>query len=240
MTLSPSANPFFSCISSSKLSKRNHFLCKAKDRFSHFDFNLFCKILSEWESSPTLHSCFSHWQKFVRVCDEPNSLSFHVLSFNVRGLDHRWQEVLLLISSFKFDALVLLETGVIDISFYEKIFYNFKIFYQKGENRNGGILVLVKERISVSRVCCKLPNVSLLMLKEKSNLGYLVYMHRLVNRGRGTTFPRFYLRNVLFMVISMLILCKMDRKLTYYWNGLMINYCRKLYQTLQLRYAHPE
>jgi hypothetical protein len=35
MSLSPLAIPFFSCISSSKLSKRNYFLFKAKDRFSH-------------------------------------------------------------------------------------------------------------------------------------------------------------------------------------------------------------
>ena len=113
MSLSPLALPFFSCASPSKLSKRNYFLCKAKSSLSHFDFNLFCKILQEWESSRNLHSCFSQWQSFTSVYDKPSSLSFHVLLFNVRGLDFRWQEVLLLISSFKFDVLILLETAVI-------------------------------------------------------------------------------------------------------------------------------
>jgi hypothetical protein len=173
MSLSPSAIPFFSCISSSKLSKRNHFLCKAKTCLSHFDFNLFSEILSEWECSLNLHSCFSQWQKFVPVCDKTNSSSFHVLSFNVRGLDHRWEEVLLLISSFKFDVLVLLETGVIDTSFHQKIFSNFKIFYQKGENRNGGVLVLIKEGIPISRVACELPNVVVIDVKGEEDFRIL-------------------------------------------------------------------
>ena len=165
MTLSPRAVPFFSCVSPSKLSKRNHFLCKAKDSLSHFDFNLFCKILEEWESTPNLYSCFAHWQKFTSISDTPSSSPCHVLSFNVRGLDLRWQEVLLLVSSFKFDALILIETGEIDISFHEKIFSNFKIYYQKGENRNGGVLMLIREGILCNRVPCKLANVCVVDIK---------------------------------------------------------------------------
>jgi hypothetical protein len=165
MSLSPSACSFFSCISPSKLAKRNYFLCKAKDRLSHFDFNLFCKILKEWESSPSLPSCFALWQKFVPVHGTSNSSSLRILSFNVRGLDLRWQEILLLISSFKFDALILLETGVFDTSFHENFFSNFKSFYQKGGNRNGGVLVLIRNDIAVSRVPCNLPNVCVIDIK---------------------------------------------------------------------------
>lgn len=100
MSLSPYAIPFFSCVPPSKLSKRNYYLCKAKNSLSHFDFNLFCKILEEWESCPNLDSCLSQWQCTTATSEEPSSSSFHVLLFNVRGLDFRWQEVLLLISSF--------------------------------------------------------------------------------------------------------------------------------------------
>lgn len=111
MSLSPSAIPFFSCTSSYKLVKRDHFLCKAKNCLSSFDFNLFCEILMEWESSLFLHSCFSLWQELTPVCDVKDHSSLRVLSFNVRGLDLRWHEVLLLISSFKLDILILLESS---------------------------------------------------------------------------------------------------------------------------------
>ncbi|CAF2948356.1 unnamed protein product [Rotaria sp. Silwood2] len=175
MTLSPFAVPFFSCTSSYKLSKRNHFLCKAKASLSPFDFNLFCEILEEWETYPNLHSCFSRWQNFVQVSgkSKPKFLSYSILSFNVRGLDLRWQEVLLLISSFKFDILVLIETGMIDISFYEKIFSNFKIFFQKGENKHGGIVVLVREGIISSRIRCDLPNVCVVDIKGEEDFRLL-------------------------------------------------------------------
>ena len=159
MSLSPSAIPFFSCTSSYKLAKRDHFLCKAKNCLSPFDCNLFCEILMEWESSLVLHSCFSLWQELIPVRDVKCHSSLRVLSFNVRGLDLRWHEVLLLISSFKLDILILLETGVFDSSFMRKIFSGYKSFYQKGENRNGGVLLLVKDFLGVKRVPCNLPNV---------------------------------------------------------------------------------
>src|SRR5437868_5248303 len=110
MSSSSSSLPFFSCISSHKLHKRNYFLCKAKECLSFFEFNLFCEVLKEWECSITLRSCFSVWQKFVPVYVNPSLSSLHILSFNVRGLDLRWQEVLRLQDSFKFDVLILLET----------------------------------------------------------------------------------------------------------------------------------
>ena len=165
MSLSSSATPFFFCTSLDKRSKRDYFLCKAKDRLSSFDFNLFCEILQKWKSCLLLHSCFSLWQKAIPACDIRNPSSLRVLPFNVRGLDLRWQEVLLLISSFKFNILVLLETGVFDASFIQKIFSDYKSFYQKGEHRNGGVLVLVGNDLCVKRVTCNLPNVCVVDVK---------------------------------------------------------------------------
>jgi hypothetical protein len=86
---------------------RELFLCKANVYLSGFDFSLFFEILTEWESCPMLSSCFSIWKSFLpRESTLENSL--HVLSFNVRGL---------LTSSFNFDILILLETGLMDFSF---------------------------------------------------------------------------------------------------------------------------
>ncbi|CAF2066750.1 unnamed protein product [Rotaria magnacalcarata] len=39
------------------------------------------------------------------------------------------------------------------------------MFYQKGENKNGGVLVLLKLDIQVTRIECKLPNVCILNIK---------------------------------------------------------------------------
>lgn len=165
MSLSVSACPFFSCPSSYNLCKRNDFLSKASTIFSPFDFNLFSEILMEWESSVFLDHCFSKWQKYIQNEENSCFLSRYILSFNVRGLDLRWHEVILLSSSLKSDIIILLETGNIDLSFYEKIFNNFRIFYQKGENKNGGVLILVKHELQVSRIECKLPNVCVIEIR---------------------------------------------------------------------------
>ena len=159
MSLSPVAFPFFSCSSPFNLRKRTDFLDKASMSLSPFDFNLFSDILSEWESCVLLDRCFSWWRKFIPNEEIFHLSSLHILSFNVRGFNLRWHEVVLLSTSLKSDIVILLETGNVDLSFCEKVFNPFKIFYQKGENRNGGVLILVRHGIHVSRVECKLSNV---------------------------------------------------------------------------------
>ncbi len=165
MSLSPLSFPFFYCSSFLQSNKRNLILDKAKKTLSHFDLNLFCSILSEWESCPLLSSCFSLWEKFVHVDSSMAFSSLHVLMFNVRGLDTRWQEVLLLISSSNTDLIILLETGDIDLSFYSQAFSNFKLYFQPGENRNGGVLILIRNDIRVKRIDCQIPNVCVLDIK---------------------------------------------------------------------------
>ena len=162
MSLSPFSVPFFSCVSSSQSLKRDYFLHHAKSCLSRFDFNFFCEILMEWEICTLLDSCFALWNAFIPSLDIQVVSSLHILSFNVRGLDLRWQEVLLLIDSYKFDILILLETGSIDLSFCSKIFSNFKLFFQYGENRNGGVLILVSVDFQSTRIPCDIPNVCIL------------------------------------------------------------------------------
>ncbi|CAF3872971.1 unnamed protein product, partial [Rotaria sp. Silwood1] len=57
------------------------------------------------------------------------------------------------------------ETGKIDLAFYGQAFSNFKFFFQSGENRNGGVLILIRNNIQVKRVDCKIPNVCIIDLK---------------------------------------------------------------------------
>ncbi|CAF2106977.1 unnamed protein product, partial [Rotaria magnacalcarata] len=111
-------------------------------------------------------------RNFTSTLDELFSLSsssLHVILFNVHGLDLRWQEALLLISSFKFDALILVETGEFDNSFHQKIFQRYRFLHQKGENRNGGVLILIKETFSISRVPCSIPNICVVDIKGEDN-----------------------------------------------------------------------
>ena len=159
MSLSPLAVPFFSCPSLSSVSKREEFLLKASASFSSFDFHLFSDIMSKWESCILLDHCFSFWRRFIPASNKLQINSLHILSFNVRGFEVRWNEVSLLCSSCKSDILILLETGDIDLSFAATMFNTFRLFYQKGENKNGGILIMVKVDIHSYRIKCLLPNV---------------------------------------------------------------------------------
>ena len=149
MILSPTGFPFFSCSSLFQTSMRNLFLDKAKKNLSHFDFNLSSSILSEWESCSLLSSCFSLWKDSVCVDSSFSLSSLHVLMFNVRGLDIRWREV------------ILLETGRIELSFYYQSFSNFKLSFQSGENRN---------EIQVKKVDCSTLNVCIIDVKVEDDV----------------------------------------------------------------------
>jgi hypothetical protein len=53
------------------------------------DLDLFSSIVNEWHNSPMLNHCLSLWKKPARNDGGTTSLTFHVLCFNVRGLDYR-------------------------------------------------------------------------------------------------------------------------------------------------------
>ena len=70
-----------------------------------------------------------------------------------------WNEVLLLANSFKLDIIIIIETGIIDIPWINKLFPDRSIYYQKGENSFGSVAVLIRNELKSKRVDCKLPNV---------------------------------------------------------------------------------
>jgi hypothetical protein len=168
MLLSPDAPPFFSCTHPSTLRKRDVFLCNALSSLSHFDFTLLSVIIAEWESSPFLDDCLRIWKSHKSHDLSPTN-SLHVLSFNVRGFNLRYQEVMLLADSFNLDVLILLETGLHDAQLYSQAFSAYKAFSQAGENSNGGTVILVKDTLKANRIPCDLPNVCVVdILAEKS------------------------------------------------------------------------
>ena len=85
--------------------------------------------------------------------------SLHCLSFNVHGLNHRWNEVLFLANSFKLDIIVLVETGLIDLPWMNMTFPDRSIFYQKGENSFGGVALLIRKDLKAKTVNSDIPNI---------------------------------------------------------------------------------
>jgi len=212
MTFSPFAISFFSYSPPTLLFEREFFLCKAQACLSDFDYSLLYEILIRWESSFLLSSCFSIWISFLsRESTVENFL--HILSFNVRDLDLRIQEILLLISSFNFDLLILLETGLMDFSFCRRIFSNFNIYYQKGENSNGGLVIMVRNNLKSERICCSISNVCVVGIsggEDKLRIKDL-YAAK-IEAGSGRMFRNFYHQNVQFMEILMAIEKKIIQK----------------------------
>ncbi|CAF1265947.1 unnamed protein product [Adineta ricciae] len=129
--------------------------------------NLFVKLtIPMFEDLFTLIASQNHDKKGnVLDADLKSKLERYLIQMKNDKQGLRWQEVLLLDSSLNFDVLILLETGLLDLSFYEKNFYNYRLFFQKGENSNGGVLLLVKNFLQVSRVECSIPNVCVVDVK---------------------------------------------------------------------------
>ena len=89
--------------------KKKHFdiefaLSCTSSLLSKFDFSLLSDIVAEWFSFPTLSSCLSVWKSSNHNCTYSLSSQLRILLFNVRGLDERWEEVLLLLEKYKIDA----------------------------------------------------------------------------------------------------------------------------------------
>ena len=150
MNLSPLATPFFACSPTSKLSYRSFFIDCAKNNFSSFNFSLSKSILSEWESSSTLSSCFCCCKNFVQVDIYSSFSSLRCLSFNMRGLKHRWNEVQLLTSTLKLDIIILVETGVLELSWLNKLFPDRSIFYWVDAKVSADFLKNVFKRCSAT------------------------------------------------------------------------------------------
>lgn len=132
---------------------------------SGFDFHLLTDIVKEWSSFATLQSGLKYWKSFHQECSYSSSSQLRVLLFNVRGLDKRCEEVLLLMEKYDFHCLVLIETGAFDMDHIRKSFINYKGYYQEGENSWGGVLMLVKNIIPVTRIKCDNPNICVIDLK---------------------------------------------------------------------------
>ena len=148
---------------------RENFLCNARLHLSHFDYSLLYEVLSEWETSPILSSLFRKWEIRKAPDSSPTDNALSFLSFNVRGLDLRLQEVILLAIAIHFDIMILLETGSFDMSLCRATFPDYKIFAQNGENPHGGCLILARNNLKSSNIACDVPNVCAIDIYESGD-----------------------------------------------------------------------
>ena len=164
MTLYNDAIPFEPSTVQNKNTMSNEARSIARS-LTKADAELFTAMVSEWHNAPTLNAClssWSHWQK-----EEKGSPldSLQVLGFNVRGLDYRWGEVALLCSQYRMDIVVLAEVGKYDGNLLAAAMPNFQCFYQPGENKNGGVVILIRSGLVASRCPCSIPNVCIVDLQ---------------------------------------------------------------------------
>ncbi len=80
--------------------------------------------------------------------------------------------MLLLCTQYLLDLLVLVEVGHYDHTLMASSLPNYQSFYQQGENRNGGVLILCRRGLVVSRCSCTVPNVCIidLQLEEQAHI----------------------------------------------------------------------
>ena len=75
-----------------------------------------------------------------------------------------------------FDIIVLDEIGRVDFSLMDTAFSNYKVFFQAGENAHGCVLVMIRNRIPITRMACTLPNVCIGLMQKYPPIFFLFYV----------------------------------------------------------------
>ncbi|CAF5164186.1 unnamed protein product [Rotaria magnacalcarata] len=139
--------------------KLNCFLDQTRNTLVPKDFSLLTEVITEWHAASSFNELLIQWKRHHKSFQQQSSNYIHLLCFNVRGLELRWGEVCLLVEKHHSDILVLGEVGHIDFSLVGAAFSNYGVYYQAGENSHGGVLVLIRKDMTVTRISCALPNV---------------------------------------------------------------------------------
>lgn len=121
-------------------------------------------MIQEWHEATSLSICLESWSRWGKLPPRSPLSYLHTLYFNVRGLDSRWNEVILLEEVYQFDIMVLGEVGKVDVALLGASFPLFQSCYQAGENAHGGVVVLIRNGLPFSRISCSIPNVCVVNL----------------------------------------------------------------------------
>lgn len=141
-----------------------HFLNQACSLLPRQEFLLLHDIVTEWNATPSIPKIIAKWQLQRKTPSTILRMHLQIISFNVRGLDLRWDEVCLLARTYQADIIALTEVGHFDMSLVQAAFADHHAFYQGGENSHGGVLTLVRKKLKSSRIECVTPNISIVDL----------------------------------------------------------------------------
>ncbi|CAF1411737.1 unnamed protein product, partial [Adineta steineri] len=112
------------------------------------------EVLSEWYASHTLNSIRCEWEKKTNPSSSQN-VPLNILSYNVEGWGTRSLEVTDLIFKVDSSICVFTEVGLLWDSFKVP---HFNSFYQKGTNKNGGVMIAIGKHLKATRIEVNIDN----------------------------------------------------------------------------------
>ncbi|CAF4174646.1 unnamed protein product, partial [Adineta steineri] len=112
------------------------------------------EIINEWFSGSTLNGVLNVWERST-VTIENQQIPLHVLSYNVHGWGTRALEAIDLIFKTDSSICVFTEVGELWNSF---TIPHFNIFYQKGTNDDGGVIVAIGKHLKATRIDINIEN----------------------------------------------------------------------------------
>lgn len=128
--------------------------CKVSDK----DRKQINKIILEWYTAPTLNSILTKWhdhnnRNAMTVNNHSTPMIF--VAYNVQGLCTRSLEVTELINKVDASFIVCTEVGEI---WNKHPLPDYKMFYEKGTNKNGGVVVAVGKHLKAIKIETRMDN----------------------------------------------------------------------------------
>jgi Reverse transcriptase (RNA-dependent DNA polymerase)/Endonuclease-reverse transcriptase len=118
--------------------------------------NILQDLVSEWTTTPTLENILGDWEKRRQLTSDmlntTNDLS--LLLLNISSLKRYLYDLFEVLNSLQVSIIVLNGTrnDVHTLKQFSRYLNNFKVFFQKGTNSFGGVLVAVHRSIPVQQV----------------------------------------------------------------------------------------
>ena len=130
----------------------------SKCQITSKDQKLITPILTKWFSPTTLNNILKKWDKHHKGNRKLNKENFKPLTFvlyNMQGFNSRALDVVELIHRVDASFVICTEVGN---RWRTQRIPDFHIFYEKGTNKNGGVIIGVGKHLKASKVGTNIPN----------------------------------------------------------------------------------
>lgn len=115
-------------------------------------------VLTEWFGSTTLSRVLSNWEEHggeKRILADKNSKVLSFIVYNIHGFKSRALEVIELIHQVDASFGIFTEVGN---RWHTQTIPDFKIFHERGTNKNGGVIIAVGKHLKASKVETNMAN----------------------------------------------------------------------------------